>query len=88
MQRLLIPGCSFIWLFSGGCKTLAFSHRLITICFPADIELEALPILAHKIFDVVAVAAELAVAVVAVAAIAVELVVTLVVLVLVLFALV
>ena len=72
-------------LFSGGYKTFAFSHRLITICFPVDIGLEALLILARNILDVVAVAVaiELAVAVVAVG-----LVVALVVLVLVLFALV
>ena len=27
MQRLLIPSCSFIWLFPGGYKALAFSHQ-------------------------------------------------------------
>ena len=47
MQRLLIPDCSFIWLFLGDYKALVFSHQRITSCFPADIELQNLLFLAH-----------------------------------------
>ena len=32
MQRLLIPGWSFIWLFRGGCEALPFSLQRITFC--------------------------------------------------------
>ena len=42
MQRIFIPGCSFIWLFLGGYEALAFSHQRVTFCFPADIGLQAL----------------------------------------------
>ena len=53
-QRLLIPSCSFIWLFPGGYyKRLAFSHQRVTICLPSDIGLRALLFLAHNIFDAV-----------------------------------
>ena len=51
--RLLIPGCSFIWLFSDGYKALAFSDQWVTFCFTADIGLQALLFLVHNIFDVV-----------------------------------
>ena len=37
MQRLLIPGCSFIWLFPGGYEAFAFSHQWVIFCFTADI---------------------------------------------------
>ena len=51
--RLFIIGCRFLWLFSGGYKAFAFSHQLVTFCFPADIRLEVLLFLAHNIFDAV-----------------------------------
>ena len=53
MQRLLIPGCSLIWLFPSGDEALAFSHLRATPCFPADIGLQALFFLAHHIFNAV-----------------------------------
>ena len=49
MKRLLIPGCSFIWLFPNGYEALAFSHQRVTFCFPADIGLQALVFLGHNI---------------------------------------
>ena len=53
MQKLLIPGCSFIWIFPGGYETLALSHQRVSFCFPADIGLQALFFLAHNIFEAV-----------------------------------
>ena len=53
MQKLFIPGCSFIWLFSGGYEVLAFCHQRVTFCFPAALELQALLFLAHNNFDAV-----------------------------------
>ena len=53
MQKLLIPGCCFIWLFPGGYEVLALSHQRVIFCFPADIGLQTLLFLAHNIFDAV-----------------------------------
>ena len=52
-QRLLTPGCSFIWLFPGGYEALAFNHQLVAFCFPAGIGLQARFFLVHNIFDAV-----------------------------------
>ena len=53
MHGHLIPGCSFLWLFSGGYEALAFGHQRVTFCFPDDIGLSAVLFLAHNIFDAV-----------------------------------
>ena len=50
MQRLLLPGSSFIWLFPSGYKAPAFSHQWFTFCFSADIGLQVLLFLAHNNF--------------------------------------